>query len=178
MNLEIPIGIQRRMRRLIDEFDGSKDIELSKIYKDIDAYYAKTIAPHAACKKGCSFCCHVPVEVTQIEALHIAGETGKRLTRPRKNKPRQPDNTACPFLKDNQCSIYRVRPLACRIFASLDSATHCINGNQYHLINNVDSYRPTRWIANLLTHASKEMKGATYADIREWFKTEQSEKES
>ncbi|HEQ3599484.1 TPA: YkgJ family cysteine cluster protein [Vibrio harveyi] len=171
MNLDIPIGIQRRFKRLMDDLDGSKDVELSRIYKDVDFYYSKAVAPYAACKKGCSFCCYVPVEVTQVEARYIASETGANLIELTENKTKTRDGSPCPFLKNGVFSIYRVRPLACRVFASLDSADNCADGNKHHWINNIDSYPPTKMIGKLLVYASIEMDGATYADIREWFKT-------
>ena len=170
--MNIPIGTQRRFKRLMDDLDGSKDVELSRIYKDVDFYYIKAVAPHAACKKGCSFCCYVPVEITQVEARYIASETGKNLIELTENKTKKRDGSPCPFLNNGVCSIYRVRPLACRVFASLDGAEKCADANSPHWINNVDSYEPTKVIGKLLLHASIKLGGAIYADIREWFRNE------
>lgn len=86
----------------------------------------KTYSP---CKKGCSFCCDIPLAVSDLEVIlikeyldknHIAY---KRLNcmkeMPRNFKKgkiigEKYEGIKCPFLKDNICSIYSVRPYRCR----------------------------------------------------------------
>jgi Fe-S-cluster containining protein len=76
----------------------------------------------AACRRGCSHCCHIPVLITQTEAHVMADELKITVAKPEKfvragNKAY--DGVACPFLADNECSIYESRPLACRIHYSM-----------------------------------------------------------
>lgn len=81
------------------------------------------IAPSAACKAGCSACCYQPVMLTQAEAQVIADETGAKLAQPaqwRYEPGTEFDGQPCPFLKDRRCSIYKHRPMACRLLFNLD----------------------------------------------------------
>jgi len=60
----------------------------------------------AACRAGCGWCCHQPVEVGVPELLFIAGRTGP---------PPAAAGRACPFLDPaGGCRIYPIRPFACR----------------------------------------------------------------
>jgi len=76
----------------------------------------------AACRKGCSHCCHTPVSVSQTEAAYIGDALGlkpKTMTgwsRGMESGYRVP----CPFLVNDACSIYAQRPIACRIHVNLD----------------------------------------------------------
>lgn len=83
-----------------------------------DAY-----GPHAACKSGCAHCCHIPVKITQAEAIHIGRKVG-RTPLPASRLPPEPQiqgyESPCPFLVDNACSIYAHRPAVCRSHLNLD----------------------------------------------------------
>lgn len=91
-----------------------------------------------ACAKGCSWCCFQPVYLTTQEALLLyeyiiqafdAGQI-KDIQNKAENKLKKTENLsedekqhivyACPFLLDNACSVYSVRPMACRIYLSKD----------------------------------------------------------
>lgn len=94
--------------------------------------------PKLACKKGCSYCCHIPVAASMpevVNALMFARATfpearyNNLLERLRRADEvvaaLDPDerarrNLACPFLEADQCSIYEARPVACRAWHSLD----------------------------------------------------------
>jgi Fe-S-cluster containining protein len=93
-----------------------------------------------ACKPGCDHCCHQVVGVTPPEALAIVEHLRRNLeqaelarvtarvadaharavglTSAERFSPAHP----CPFLDAGQCSIYEVRPLACRGMNSRDAA--------------------------------------------------------
>lgn len=92
-----------------------------------------------ACGEGCSFCCALHITLKPYELLfltdHIASqpdEVQKHLqTVIDENCRRITDasdekllsiNFTCPFLKDNSCSIYEVRPTSCRIAHSKSKA--------------------------------------------------------
>lgn len=78
------------------------------------------------CQKGCSICCYIQVEISEVEA-GIIGEASSR--KPVVLPPGiqttdmrflgRPD-TPCPFLFDNSCSIYEYRPVVCRHHTLLD----------------------------------------------------------
>ena len=91
--------------------------------------------PHAACRQGCAHCCHIAVVVTKAEALQIAAETGCDMDGEAGKPPplealdaatAKDGNAAhwqgvpCSFLKEGNCSIYRHRPLACRLQLNMD----------------------------------------------------------
>lgn len=92
-----------------------------------------------ACKSGCAHCCHQTVHVTPIEALAIvdhlmqslstaalaslAGRISEARERTRGLAPLDRFASAhpCPFLAAGQCSVYQLRPLACRGMNSRDA---------------------------------------------------------
>lgn len=77
------------------------------------------------CKKGCSHCCHMDVAVTKPEIAVIVrwceehqlpidkAYLRRQVQYSMDDLPESPVS-ACVFLKDHLCSIYPVRPLACR----------------------------------------------------------------
>jgi hypothetical protein len=93
-----------------------------------------------ACQAGCAHCCHQAVGVTppEVFAIHAHLRTTRstaelaavtdRLrdaddrTRGLPSADRVSPDLPCPFLVDARCSIYQVRPLACRGTNSLDAA--------------------------------------------------------
>ena len=102
---------------------------------DTVAEQARTNGPQPACQAGCAHCCHLRVEATDPEVLHIAqhlhtlpsADQATTLRRLRQHAAavsvgttRQP----CSFLVHDRCAIYSVRPAACRKAHSL-SAAHC-----------------------------------------------------
>jgi len=104
-----------------------------------EALLAQAPAGAVACKAGCDHCCHQPVGLTPPEALAIAAHLREKLTteelvtvaarfaqrardtRGLSSAQRFSPDHPCPFLNRGQCSIYEVRPLACRGMNSLDS---------------------------------------------------------
>ena len=99
----------------------------------IDDMAKKEPAPQPiACRKGCAFCCaNGPVQVTPLEVLgivhHVALTFGEGPMRDLLAAVMADDgrpDTACPLLKDKQCSVYAARPLACRGINSYN-ATAC-----------------------------------------------------
>lgn len=88
---------------------------------------------HVACKAGCSACCRtIPVEISDLEARHIAAATGKAMAKlpAGRHTVLQNVQTPCPFLLENQCSIYEHRPYNCRSLAAVDrDALSCSEEN-------------------------------------------------
>lgn len=91
-----------------------------------------------ACVKGCSWCCFQPVYLTtqealllyeyvmqafdalQIKIIQSKAESKFKKTRKLTEDKKQYIIHPCPFLVDNSCSVYPVRPMACRIYLSKD----------------------------------------------------------
>ena len=94
-----------------------------------------------ACKAGCSYCCSARVEAIEPEVFRIAQEITSRsseesnaLIERLQTYVAMPSDVApwqqrkpCPFLVDNLCSIYEVRPGVCRKAHSLDVAKCAAN---------------------------------------------------
>ncbi|MFP4891195.1 YkgJ family cysteine cluster protein [Paraburkholderia sp. EG304] len=114
---------QERLNRILNA-DIKLDAKIYALWEAVDEIGALA-APHSACRRGCSHCCHVPVLVPEQEAALI----GKRIgVKPAKVKgvKRGDESLArydnpCPFLKGGACSIYASRPLACRQQFNMDS---------------------------------------------------------
>jgi Fe-S-cluster containining protein len=86
--------------------------------------FAEAVSPHAACKDACAGCCYQPVAVTVQEAEVIAKETGLAMHTPASwstTADMRHAGQACPFLKDARCTIYRHRPLVCRLIFNMDA---------------------------------------------------------
>ena len=89
-----------------------------------------------ACKAGCAHCCHVRVHALEPEVFRIVQSVKslpdamlaaltERLrlhARAAQGLTLQNHRLPCPFLEDNRCSIYALRPAVCRKAHSLDVA--------------------------------------------------------
>lgn len=103
-----------------------------------------------ACKKGCSWCCSLEVRLSAPEVLAITdylrhslpaedlhglrarlAELAPRV-RQASSATRQRLRITCPLLVDKQCSVYLVRPLACRGWNSFDATACEISYNRFH----------------------------------------------
>ncbi len=97
-------------------------------------------ASQRACTAGCDFCCHMPVSLSMPEAVRIHAHVVQTWPEPEReqlvrtlteaNIAAAADDDAalflsrrpCVFLQAGRCTIYSVRPLACRGHASLSRA--------------------------------------------------------
>lgn len=97
------------------------------------------------CSVGCAHCCHLPVQVTSIEAIaaveayvHTHGlaafheRVWPRVLYALEHTVGITDEGArfdaqipCPFLEDRACAIYDTRPTACRTHNSLSDPALC-----------------------------------------------------
>jgi Fe-S-cluster containining protein len=96
--------------------------KLGRIYALVDEFSAYR-APYVACQQGCSDCCRMNVQISNLEAARIAGATGRRardLARSVQHDNGKFAGQACPFLEGDSCSIYAHRPYVCRNHASFD----------------------------------------------------------
>lgn len=122
-------AIKRRMIPIFADrtlTDGTR----TKLLHDALTPLLQEVGQLAACRKGCTHCCHIAVAINQGEAALIGRKTGIKPAKPANRILEQREQFAdaiplgyehpCPFLKDNQCSIYEVRPLACRVHFNMD----------------------------------------------------------
>ncbi len=127
---------------------------------------------HIDCKKGCSYCCGLNVKVA-IPELYIILE---HLLNSREQKEIETiikdlrqyiklmENTTsrgerimikCTFLKDNKCSIYDVRPFACRAWNSIDVDVcyDYLTNSEIEIPTSIYHYAPYDTIRKAITKA-------------------------
>lgn len=112
---------EEQLHSEITTLPGSALKKLRHLQRACDEIFS-AVAPYVACSRGCTSCCHYNVDVFPIEAERIEKRTG--LARSTGPHPRQNFHGApCTFLKDGICSIYEVRPMACRKHVALTSTS-------------------------------------------------------
>ncbi len=105
-----------------------------KRYDDTMARIPESISSELACKAGCSYCCYFKVEVRAHELFLIkrylkntplhhdiniflkSARSNSESIRTLSRTEHFGTNFKCPFLIENRCRIYPVRPYACRNF--------------------------------------------------------------
>jgi len=105
-----------------------------------------------ACFQGCYSCCLNPVvPITQIELMGISWYVSEIIkdSAIRDNLKVQmenhKDNLSCPFLVNQECSIYPLRPIACREFHIIGKA--CTTGEDPIKSRSGDIWQPSRKVA-------------------------------
>lgn len=134
--------VRQRAAQVLRQSQGADDTVafIAQLHRGLDtvAEQARTTGPQPACQAGCAHCCHLRVEATEPEVFHIAQylraqpaealadalSALQRHVATAALNPTNPARQACSFLVDDRCSIYSVRPAACRKAHSL-SAQHC-----------------------------------------------------
>lgn len=121
------------------------------------------------CTRGCSHCCHGPVEIWAQEAallvehLRVAGlalDVGRLERQSRYSvdswREQPPADQACVFLGgDGACTVYEVRPNTCRKLMVTSDPQHCdIGRGEYERIE-----RRFSWEAEMLESAALEVFG-------------------
>lgn len=115
---------------------------IAKLHQEVDdlleSFLKRSSAEGKAaeCKKGCNWCCHQTVYALTQEFLYIKHYMDRHFSASRKNKclenarvgtlltqtkslkEQAQVKAPCPFLELGVCSIYPVRPMACRIYLS------------------------------------------------------------
>lgn len=101
------------------------DHRANRLYEIIDEI-STMVEPTATCKRGCSHCCYQSVIITSWEAAKIAKFTRRKFAMPNLDSAEKKDELIeryagkpCPFLSNNECTIYDVRPSMCRTHFSL-----------------------------------------------------------
>lgn len=120
---------------------------IEKMYHSIDKFIESISALALKqgisidCKKGCSWCCHQAVYANsyeiqylknyiknsfskedQLAVLDLAKKKNK-VTGKMSKKDVLHFKNPCPLLKNNRCTAYKARPMACRIYLSTKVST-------------------------------------------------------
>ena len=114
---------------------------LKQAYNVYDSLVSYNLSKHEiqiACIRGCSFCCYLRVGARAHEVLLISehiklkwSEAGIKalisalgdhanIVRNMTKADQYTTNIKCPLLQGNQCMMYRIRPLGCRLHHSQD----------------------------------------------------------
>lgn len=144
---------------------------VKRIYKFIDKMVvADGIASQSACKASCSKCCELPIDITKAEAYVIGMEYGIEA----KNFSMEPhyDTTkyealACPFLLDNRCQIYDVRPIVCRAFHVMEETSINCGPGKKSTTFGIRSSSAIQQLFDLLASDNSSLEGG--GDIRYFF---------
>lgn len=168
-------------RALLDEVDNLINVRfngpgtliehLRVAYSFLEKVSREHVSTFVTCKKGCSHCCRMDVQITTFEAEYIVMATGiphipnAKLTTGNKG--------ACPFLSNaGECSIYAFRPLLCRTYHSLSDPKLCADPSAY-----IDQYGSMesdmgnilyRGIATWIHYQNMHVNGDV-KDIRDFF---------
>lgn len=100
---------------------------LKKIY-DLCDIHTSDQESISVCRKGCAWCCTIPVDLLPVEIKYIAWHTDFRPKKPHKfKKPTKYNWGYCPLLNQRTglCGVYKYRPFNCRLFLVYDNPEHC-----------------------------------------------------
>ena len=146
--------------------------------------WAQPLANVAACQRGCSHCCYLPVAITSAEAKLIGEAAGRRpaglkgapalkdlaadpdFAQRHRDAERRVRGTACPFLHKGECTVYEHRPFACRTHLSLDD-----DDLLCRLVDGIDVPVPYANAAVVYGVFLAAQPNEQLADIREFFPT-------
>ncbi|MCS7203388.1 MAG: YkgJ family cysteine cluster protein [Thermodesulfovibrio sp.] len=108
-----------------------------------------------ACRKGCSSCCktHQDIPVYPIEIVGIYWYVIEKTDEPLRSKIKRSliahkKDDPCPFLIDDICSIYPIRPLACRQFNVFNKA--CSEGEDPYYTRPNDVLKPGAYLGKAI----------------------------
>lgn len=133
---QLPRKLMIREKNLVKNFRKKHETpiaKLQKLYFFMDELY-DFVAKFTPCKLGCTACCHIPVYISGLDIEYIEQATGiKRMS----GFPVSLSNeaTGCPFLLNNSCTIYAVRPYVCRSHFAFDKNSGWCQIDVCHKVN-------------------------------------------
>jgi len=120
--------------RKVRHLNASAATKLKRVFALVDELTERA-TNFVACAKGCSACCHMNVTISDLEARTIAEATGRghqKLTRSREHDSGRFTGVPCPFLENSACSIYSLRPFACRKHVSFHTSDYWCQPQRSH----------------------------------------------
>jgi len=155
--------------RTIGLMNSGARSKLRKVYALVDKL-VDAAGPFVACKQGCSACCHININITEVEAQIIEDQTGRRYTRltaPIRHPEGKFTGVPCPFLADGACSIYSVRPFVCRHHLSFNLDAYWCAPERAHLAEMpMITFGGAKQAHHEITRLDA---GAMHGDIRDFF---------
>lgn len=145
--------------------------KLSLLYAFVDRLNENVVSRLSSCKKGCSHCCHMDVQVTTLEASYVAFQADIPFL---EDRPLSTGHkSACIFLSSSgTCLIYPHRPLFCRTYHSMSPPELCaIPGAeiaQYGTVLGGMGNPVFRAAVNWIHYQNRHCSG-TVKDIRDFF---------
>lgn len=103
---------------------------LKRVYELADKITNEKDSYHV-CRRGCAWCCAIPLEVFPIEIEYIEKHTDLKRKPKTYQKSSTPWNVGyCPLLdqETGECTVYEWRPFNCRTFVVYDSPEYCKRG--------------------------------------------------
>ena len=124
------------MQRVEDLHGPSSAVySLNAHMQKILAEQVKVTQTPISCKKGCSFCCHLHIDITEPEADFLAQfldqeqintlERQAQFEGLEKWMTQSAAERKCVFLKNGECSIYENRPFMCAKFLVTSPPEDC-----------------------------------------------------
>lgn len=129
------------------------------------------ITKNAACSRGCSSCCHMAVGISYYEALAISEYTGRGMhtvneLEDAKTLATKYRGQPCTFLVNGECSIYEVRPIACRTYANVSEYPELCENEIFG-----DGSTPSINLDDFYTRVARIIgPDVPWGDIRDFFK--------
>lgn len=152
--------------------NASAQAKLGRVYALVDEFSAHR-APYVACRQGCSDCCRMNVQISNLEAARIAAATGRRaraLPRGVQHADGKFAGEDCPFLMDGSCSIYEHRPYVCRNHSTFDADAYWCDPQRMQTVK-----LPMLELSGAkqaLIDVLKQTRHPLLADIRDFFPAE------
>ena len=126
---QVSTAVNERDDRIVAELaneNSSLKSKLGKVYGMV-AEATDGIQPFVACARGCSACCKMNVDISSLEAERLSAVSGSQMVQlaaPVRHSEDRFSGVPCPFLISDTCSVYEVRPYACRAHFSFDNSAH------------------------------------------------------
>jgi len=117
-------------------------VAISSVHKFVDDEVEKAKIKYSeegkaiSCKRGCSFCCYIHVDISPPEAMRVLSKinlTEKQVEHLERQKGYNLNNWTelpyahrkCVFLENGECSVYEDRPLSCRKYMVVNEPEIC-----------------------------------------------------
>ena len=132
----VPADLRERVTSLpkrISQMNARTSVKLQEVLRTADLIFAHA-GQFAACARGCGHCCYVHVPIADFEAQYMGDHIGTAPVTLKQSihhdRMEFSGNTPCPFLSNEECSIYEYRPLTCRMHLNFDIDNYwCLHEN-------------------------------------------------